>query len=445
MRAIGLALFICRRRAASTATEHYRSMSTCSPAGGDACSAGWPAEFKEEAPWVAYLLVSPTRSSFTGVSETAKLPDILKRISTDENCPKMLSILRPFRLAEHRQFETVQDARRAAWRTARASGFRARLRALQSDTDGTHETHDGDRDLDLHAGLDGLTYVEVEVLHPSDEKRRATVRALVDTGSTDCDLQKSVINSLGLPLAGEASFFETAAGKKVSMDAFVARVRYGSTEVDVQVNPADEEIDSEQDDELDRIFGFKSTTDDAILGLDALSKLGLVVDCSNRRLIPADELPAPVLEGMSMPFTRSTHVPLKLSNPKVRKRTVTVKALVDTGSTDVDLGKRYIYRLRLRVDKSEAPAQFETAGGVTIEAPIYRADAVMLGRRASVRVSPSESDDSSSDEEEEEEEVENEVDDNSSGESEDEALLGHDALASLKLLVDCRGRRLLVT
>merc|ERR1712060_656008 len=91
-----------------------------------------------------------------------------------------------------------------------------------------------------------------------------------------------------------------------------------------------------------------------------------------------------------------------------------------------DLDRRVIKTLGLHVDTSEGSAQFETAGGVTIEAPIYRAIVRVLGRTASVRVSPSE------------EESDNEEESYNT----DEALLGHDALAALGLLVDCRNRRL---
>merc|ERR1719396_230324 len=96
----------------------------------------------------------------------------------------------------------------------------------------------------------------------------------------------------------------------------------------------------------------------------------------------------------------------------------TVNALVDSGSTDIDLNQRTIDALGLQVDASQGPAQFEVAGGFTVESPMYSAFATVLGQTALARVGPSE-------------------------DTSDEALLGHDALASLGLLVDCRHRRLL--
>merc|ERR1712178_668568 len=87
---------------------------------------------------------------------------------------------------------------------------------------------------------------------------------------------------------------------------------------------------------------------------------------------------------------------------------------------------------------SEGTAQFETTGGVTIEAPIYTASLEVLGRAERVRISPSEedacdSDDSSCSADERNRSIT------------DAALLGHDALAALGLLVDCHGRRLLAS
>lgn len=110
----------------------------------------------------------------------------------------------------------------------------------------------------------------------------------------------------------------------------------------------------------------------------------------------------------------------------------------------MDLGSRVIEALGLTPDPSEGTAQFETAGGVTVEAPIYRVAIELLGSRAVVRASPSEEQEEKGDEEEEDdddgdmEEMDGDV-----AASNEEALLGHDALAALGLLVDCRAGRLL--
>jgi len=104
----------------------------------------------------------------------------------------------------------------------------------------------------------------------------------------------------------------------------------------------------------------------------------------------------------------------------------------------MDLSQRLIDELGLSVDPSEGTAQFETAGGVTIEAPIYAASLHVLDRAERVRISPSEDDACNSDDEGCSEA------DADRGNT-DAALLGHDALAALGLLVDCHGRRLLAS
>ncbi|CAE7667886.1 unnamed protein product, partial [Symbiodinium necroappetens] len=96
----------------------------------------------------------------------------------------------------------------------------------------------------------------------------------------------------------------------------------------------------------------------------------------------------------------------------------------------------------------EIPAQFETAGGVTIEAPIYRTIASLADRslvdyvavdrgRAASSVDLDEDDG-----EEESEESDGVPGSDIESDDDEEALLGH-ALAALGLLVDCGKRRLL--
>ena len=48
--------------------------------------------------------------------------------------------------------------------------------------------------------------------HP-DRDNWTTVRALVDTGSTDCEVKAEVIAALDLPDTGETATFETAIGR----------------------------------------------------------------------------------------------------------------------------------------------------------------------------------------------------------------------------------------
>lgn len=305
-------------------------------------------------------------------------------------------------------------------------------------------------DIDL-PHLDGLTYAWVE-FRSSSSARSRVVRALVDTGSTNCDLRPSIIADLSLPLAAEggASHFETAAGRHVENCLYEATISVHGRVACVRISAADEEEGEEDEEEqgVDREFGFAADTDDAILGCEALAQLGLLVDCQHRRLAPSTRQlssRSTVLGGETLAFAPSgPHVPLSLSAPGRIDRRIEVRALVDTGCTDIDLDPRGIGQLGLRVDPSEILAEFETAGGVTIKAPIYRANAHVLGRSASVRVSPSEVGCSV-----------RAADATSAlslappggadtGLNHDEALLGHDALAALGLLVDCAGRQLVL-
>ncbi|CAE8609117.1 unnamed protein product [Polarella glacialis] len=414
-----------------------------------------------ESGWVAYLLVSPTRSSLAGVARSSELSQIIElhngELEKDQDGPDVTKFLRPWRLADFVAFDEPEAARCLAWQTSRASGFRARLAALRGGLlpDESQQAIDSSSDVSLESGLDALTYVPVEFLHPKDRSRTVTVVALVDTGSTDCELRQSIIDQLGLPTAGRAQV-ETAANRMVSTAIHETVIRILGQEALVKLSPAEEDEDPSGHNGIggriescnlttdeDEEFGFLANSDDAMIGFSALAALGLLVDCRARRLV------APLAPGgpklPSVPFLRGgNHVLLELANPGAPKRKASVRALVDTGCTDIDVSKKEILALGLAVDPFEGAAHFETAGGITIEAPIYRATARMLGREASVRVSPSEENGSDSDGSDGSDGSEDEDDEGSSSDdSDDEALLGHDALAALGLLVDCRHRRLL--
>eukprot|EP00930_Biecheleria_cincta_P041167 TRINITY_DN28198_c0_g2_i1.p1 TRINITY_DN28198_c0_g2~~TRINITY_DN28198_c0_g2_i1.p1 ORF type:complete len:414 (-),score=82.86 TRINITY_DN28198_c0_g2_i1:75-1151(-) len=328
----------------------------------------------------------------------------------------------------------MEAARCQAWQVSRASGFRSRLSALRTRQlpEAEQQAMDSQSAVSLQAGLDALTYVSVEFINPGQRSNSISVVALVDTGSTDCELRTKYIEQLQLDPGGGYTRVETAANRMVKTAMFQAVVRIDGCEAPIWLTPAEEDEEEEDDekDPLDEEFGFSSLSDDAMLGRSALASLGLLVDCHERRLIP---LPKGIVDRPSQPlFSGGQHVPLEVSNPSNPSRRAVVRALVDTGSTDIDLNKKVIRTLALEVDRFQGQAQFETAGGITIEAPIYRALVKMLGREASVLVSPSEEADDS----EEEEDLGDE-------DGDEEALLGHDALAALGLLVDCRNRRLI--
>jgi len=114
----------------------------------------------------------------------------------------------------------------------------------------------------------------------------------------------------------------------------------------------------------------------------------------------------------------------------------------------MDLNPKVIDSLGLEEDTNEIKAKFETAGGIAVEAPMYRVLVRLLGREACVLASPSElpedKEEDSGDEEEEDSGDDEEDTSESEDEVEEDALLGHDALAELGLLVDCRHKRLLL-
>ena len=135
--------------------------------------------------------------------------------------------------------------------------------------------------------------------------REDQLRALVDTGSTDCELKGRLIEQLDLRPDTDAGFalFETAAGIQTEAQIYRATIQVCGREALCLLSPAeaqaeeededDEEEDGEEEekdaagvDEIEAAFGFEAMSDDALLGHDALAALGLAVDCSRRRLFP---------------------------------------------------------------------------------------------------------------------------------------------------------------
>jgi len=426
--------------------------SACSPLPVRSSVPGSPAANDNK--WVTYLLVSPTRSSIVGVAQRSDVEELIRwhnGESQELQAPSETTAQRPWRAAEIIHLPSFMHARRAARVVSSASGFRARITAIRDYT--PKETTDGgdvDKDLSLLESLDGLTYVTVQVSNPMVPDTGQNVRALVDTGSSASDLQGRFIKQLQLPIAGGGPvLFETAAGMSLQSDMYNCRLSILGKELVATISPSEEDSHGEiseeddedyeenlvegssvgssaehntakqvtaQNDEIDREFGFNMNTDEAMLGFETLAALDLVVDCRKRRILvgPArgthkakfiGELPKVVIE---------------FQNPFDSKKTLSVTALVDSGSTDCELQPRFISALKLPVDKSAGKAHFETAAG-TIEAPIHYAKVKLLGQERLVRVSPS-----------------------AESDGDDQALLGHDALAALGVLVDSRNRCLVL-
>eukprot|EP00929_Paragymnodinium_shiwhaense_P030117 TRINITY_DN17119_c0_g2_i1.p1 TRINITY_DN17119_c0_g2~~TRINITY_DN17119_c0_g2_i1.p1 ORF type:complete len:354 (+),score=62.05 TRINITY_DN17119_c0_g2_i1:93-1154(+) len=251
--------------------------------------------------WVTYLLVSPTRSSLIGVARGSELRHVLAvhngSETSDEEAPAV-TVLRPWCVADFVAWPSRAEAVSAARRVSHASGFRARVRTLrqqqQEDAAGAGTrrlplTEDAD-DFSTQQGLDALTYVPVEFVHPDRPEQKVTVCALVDTGSSTGDLRRKFIDKLGLQQDGTGmSFFETASGRSLESQTFCARARFLGQEAVVKVNPSEEdgaEEDGEEESadedsceedgsdssiDVDKEFGLDSISDDAVLGHEALS------------------------------------------------------------------------------------------------------------------------------------------------------------------------------
>ena len=199
------------------------------------------------------------------------------------------------------QRDTADAAETVAATVSRASGFNARLAAMRALMDRDPVLAVATK-FDARRALDGMTYARIEVANMDEPDRAISVRALVDTGSTDCELRSALIQQLDLRPDADAGFalFETAAGVQTSAPVYRALIRVHGREAPCLLSPSedmqeDDDSDDEDEDEdegegvedLDAKFGFEKISDEALLGHDALAALGLAVDTRRRRLFPA--------------------------------------------------------------------------------------------------------------------------------------------------------------
>ena len=152
--------------------------------------------------WTCYLLCSPTRSSLVGVCELTKLTDVINELNaapTDPTSP--VALVRPWRLAHATKRGSKEAAEAVAAAVSRASGFRARLSTLRSLGDREVPSCDAGG-FDPSRALDGMTYATIEVRNPEDPRGEyMSVRALVDTGSTDCEVCSCALLLFHSPLS----------------------------------------------------------------------------------------------------------------------------------------------------------------------------------------------------------------------------------------------------
>jgi len=134
-------------------------------------------------------------------------------------------------------------------------------------------------DVDPHGSpIIPVTYVHCMFMSPfTPEKGGSFVNmALVDTGSSDCELRESYLKKLGpLPTVAAGVVYETVAGRHV-FDSYEVLVAVGDRVAAVAVTGIPEERFQPGTED--------PASDEAVLGLATLSALGLLVDCGQRHV-----------------------------------------------------------------------------------------------------------------------------------------------------------------
>ncbi|CAJ1359133.1 unnamed protein product, partial [Effrenium voratum] len=123
-----------------------------------------------------------------------------------------------------------------------------------------------------------VTYATCVFLSPlAPEKRVVVPMALVDTGSSDCELRQGLLDRLRpLPVAARGVVYETVAGRHVfdSLEVLVA-IEGRLCAACVTGIPEERFLPGAED----------PASDEAVLGLASLSALKLVVHCPERRVV----------------------------------------------------------------------------------------------------------------------------------------------------------------
>eukprot|EP01062_Namystynia_karyoxenos_P023648 TRINITY_DN19158_c0_g1_i1.p1 TRINITY_DN19158_c0_g1~~TRINITY_DN19158_c0_g1_i1.p1 ORF type:complete len:219 (+),score=73.47 TRINITY_DN19158_c0_g1_i1:73-657(+) len=166
-----------------------------------------------------------------------------------------------------------------------------------------------------------LTYTTVTFRGPGGS---VDARALVDTGSTDCELRAAHVERLRLPVAGEERY-ETATG-------WVTEATY-QVEVSVGGRSCKCVLTSIPD---SRFEGPDACTDEALLGHTAISRLGVGVDCASRSLrcfsggsLPRQQRPRPRrrLRPRRRPRARPPAPPQQLQQQQRQRAVLTGRLL----------------------------------------------------------------------------------------------------------------------
>ena len=120
----------------------------------------------------------------------------------------------------------------------------------------------------------GAAHVTVTIRNPAEPERTWEGLFLVDTGSTDCLVPRSHLESIGLAPKGQR-VYELADGSEISMDITTADIEFMGEIVGGTIMYGEENADP-------------------LLGLTALASVGIEVDPLNQRLkrLPAVRLKA---------------------------------------------------------------------------------------------------------------------------------------------------------
>ncbi|CAL1169723.1 unnamed protein product [Cladocopium goreaui] len=133
-----------------------------------------------------------------------------------------------------------------------------------------------------------LTYVEVEFKSTADPSKSVVVpRALVDTGSSDCELREGFFQKIQ-PLRSiqQGVLYETVTGAE-AYDVYEVEISIlGKRGVAALTLVPESRFSPDAED---------ACTDDAIVGHMALAALGLLVDPAHQRVLRPEDLRSPEL------------------------------------------------------------------------------------------------------------------------------------------------------
>eukprot|EP00747_Dinoflagellata_sp_TGD_P188065 gnl/TRDRNA2_/TRDRNA2_46442_c0_seq1.p1 gnl/TRDRNA2_/TRDRNA2_46442_c0~~gnl/TRDRNA2_/TRDRNA2_46442_c0_seq1.p1 ORF type:complete len:485 (+),score=61.60 gnl/TRDRNA2_/TRDRNA2_46442_c0_seq1:92-1546(+) len=292
------------------------------------------------------------------------------------------------------------------------------------------------------------TFVEASFRYTGDAhgKQVLVKRALVDTGSGDSELSEGLLSQIVPDLVpSKRKRYETTTGH-ADYDVYDLELSIDGRTCMTKVGRVPEQLFAKD--------AGKRMAGDAVIGHAALAQLGFVVDPAARRLVHRTELKQSLQQEDkeeeqeddeddredSVDFNYSSHsssqddeddsdsnqsnVEDLFTYIKIRVRSTLhggserrVRALVDTGSTDSELGSRIIRSLQIPLPVVADDAVYEIATG-QIVVSVYEAQLTVLNRTCAAAVTASLS-------------------------PSQVPILGHAAMAALRLIIDPAKRRVI--